>query len=133
MAEDRSVTYTIDFPLEQTHYIILRGVPAFRGIYIYGMSYRTDPRFETYNSSGYVYKFDTNALLLKSRHKSELETVRLVYKAETPKTEEVTETASSENGTSGSVSDGSAAENGENAGAETGGTGSSSLTPMNLH
>ena len=37
------------------------------------------PRFETYNSSGYVYKFATDTLLLKSRHKSNPETIRLVF------------------------------------------------------
>ena len=45
------------------------------------MAFRTDPRFETYNSSGYVYKKSSETLLLKSRHKSQLEKVRLVYHA----------------------------------------------------
>lgn len=72
-----SVNITIEFPLEYTHYVILKGIPSFNNIYIYNMAFRTDPRFETYNSSGYVYKADTKTLLLKSRHKSEKEVVRL--------------------------------------------------------
>jgi hypothetical protein len=48
------------------------------------MSFRTDPRFETYNSSGYVYKRPSETLLLKSRHKTEFEKVRLVYKESKP-------------------------------------------------
>ena len=70
----------IDFPLSYTHYLIINGIDQFQQIYIYDMAFRTDPRFESYNSSGYVYKKSTNTLLLKSRHKSEFETVRLVYR-----------------------------------------------------
>ena len=78
------ITFTIDFPEGDTHYIILKGVPQFNTIYIYDMAFRTDPRFETYNSSGYVYKKNTETLLLKSRHKSHFETVRLTYKENKP-------------------------------------------------
>ena len=89
-----SILFTIDFPEGLTHYMIIRGVPSFSSIYIYGMAFRTDPRFETYNSSGYVYKQASETLLLKSRHKTKLETVRLEYaekpviKAPAPKVEE---------------------------------------------
>ena len=48
------------------------------------MAFRTDPRFETYNSSGYVYKKSTNTLLLKSRHKAAFEVIRLVYRQAAP-------------------------------------------------
>ena len=76
--------FTIDFPEGDTHYVILKGIPVFNLIYIYDMSFRTDPRFETYNSSGYVYKKPSETLLLKSRHKTEFEKVRLVYQEEKP-------------------------------------------------
>lgn len=58
------------FPQGDTHYIIVNGILPFDSIEIYNMPFRTDPRFETYNSSGYVYESDSNTLLLKSRHKS---------------------------------------------------------------
>lgn len=74
-----TVTLTIDFPLSYTHYLIIDGIERFQSIYIYDLAFRTDYRFETYNSSGYVYQRDTQTLLLKSRHKSQLETIRLVY------------------------------------------------------
>ncbi len=77
--EDRSITFNVEFPEGDTHYVILRGINPFRNIYIYDMIFRTDPRFESYNSSGYVYDADTKALLLKSRHKSGKEAVRLTY------------------------------------------------------
>ena len=85
-------TFTIDFPEGDTHYVILKGIPQFSTIYIYDMAFRTDPRFETYNSSGYVYKKSTETLLLKSRHKSQLEKVRLVYHAAKPEPVPVVET-----------------------------------------
>ena len=94
--EEGSLVLTINFPLEYTHYIILKGIPAFQQIFIYDMAFRTDPRFETYNSSGYVYKSETQTLLLKSRHKSENENIRMSYTpvpkpAPAPKPAETTE------------------------------------------
>ena len=73
------VNISIDFPLSQTHYVILNGIQQFKTIYIYDMAFRTDPRFETYNSSGYVYQAATETLLLKSRHRSKVERIRLAY------------------------------------------------------
>ena len=82
--ETDETNFTIEFPEGDTHYIIIKGVSQFNSIYIYDMAFRTDPRFETYNSSGYVYKKSTSTLLLKSRHKSEFETIRLVYRQPAP-------------------------------------------------
>ena len=74
---DNTLTVTIDFPEGLTHYVMLKDIPEFETIYIYNMAFRTDPRFETYNSSGYVYKSSDETLLLKSRHKSKIETIRM--------------------------------------------------------
>ncbi len=75
---DGTIDIRIQFPLGNTHYIIINGVPTFHAnIEIQGMPFRTDPRFETYNSSGYVYQSDTQTLFLKSRHKSQSELIRL--------------------------------------------------------
>ena len=83
-AHDNALTANvlIEFPHEQTHYVIFSGVPDFRGkIEIQGMMFRTDPNFETYNSSGYVYQESTRSLFLKSRHKSRTELIRLFFDA----------------------------------------------------
>lgn len=70
----------IDFPLSLTHYIMLNGIPNFHGkIEIQSQMFRTDPRFETYNSSGYVYQNSSRSLFIKSRHKSKMELIRLFY------------------------------------------------------
>lgn len=72
----------IDFPLNLTNYILFSGIPDFNGrIEIQSQMFRTDPRFEIYNSSGYVYKSDSRSLLVKSRHKSRHELIRLFYDA----------------------------------------------------
>lgn len=78
--EDEVVTLELDFIDEQIQHIIFKEIPPFTSIYIYDIAFRTDPRFETYNSSGYVYKNENGTLLLKSRHKSEKEIVKLDYK-----------------------------------------------------
>ncbi|MGN0729334.1 hypothetical protein [Treponema sp.] len=68
----------IDFPLGLTHYVIFNGIPNFHGkIEIQSQMFRTDPRFETYNSSGYVYQAPSRLLFIKSRHKSKIELIRL--------------------------------------------------------
>ncbi|MCR4953260.1 MAG: hypothetical protein K6A43_04215 [Treponema sp.] len=72
-----STEFLIDFTEGASHYVIFKGVQKFDTIYLYNMAFRTDPRFETYNSSGYVYQRDTETLLLKSRHKNSLESVRM--------------------------------------------------------
>ena len=77
--DEGAMNLAIDFPQGLTHYVIFKGIPAFEQIFIYDMAFRTDPRFETYNSSGYVFRSETNTLLLKSRHKSKIENVRMTY------------------------------------------------------
>jgi hypothetical protein len=93
-----TTTLSVDFPQGYTHYLIVNGIRTFKSIYIYDMAFRTDPRFETYNSSGYVYNADTGTLLLKSRQKSDHEVIRFMYSAEAKDTHDentFTETDSS--------------------------------------
>lgn len=83
-AEDGIIDINIDFTHTKTHYVIFNGVPTFHAnIEIQKQKFRTDPRFETYNSSGYVYQADTQTLFIKSRHKSQIELIRLFCDPET--------------------------------------------------
>ena len=82
---DGAINLTINYPEGYTHYVIIKGLPRFKHIYIYDMQFRTDPRFETYNSSGYVYKDKGQTLLLKSRHKKQFEEIRFEYEQKKPK------------------------------------------------
>ena len=71
------INLSIDFPAGSTHYLIINGIQPFSRIQIYDMDFRTDYRFESYNSSGYIYQSNTTSLLLKSRHKARIENIRL--------------------------------------------------------
>ncbi|MEE0133508.1 MAG: hypothetical protein U0I22_06880 [Treponema sp.] len=97
------VTLTIDFPQGETNHSIINGVKPFRRIDIYDIAFRTDPKFESYNSSGYVYNAETQTMFLKSLHKVQRETIKLYYSAESttasqpaPKEEPVAETVAEE-------------------------------------
>ncbi|MBQ7158363.1 MAG: hypothetical protein IJS09_02915 [Treponema sp.] len=80
-----TATISITFPDKESHYLIIHGVKPFFNIEIYGISFHTDARFETYNSSGYVYNEQTQTLFLKSRHKIGRETIKLFYTRPQPK------------------------------------------------
>lgn len=73
------ITIETDSSVFSTHYMIVSGIKPFSEIYIYGIPFHTDIRFETYNSSGFVYVSATNTLLLKNRQKGSTEEIRLVY------------------------------------------------------
>lgn len=120
--EESALNLSITFPLGLTHYVIFKGIPEFSSIYIYNTAFRTDPRFETYNSSGYVYRNQTKTLLLKSKHKSEVEDVRMVPKTAASTTTKTTTTTTSSTGT------GKPAEGTGSAAAETGTTAAGTAT-----
>ncbi len=61
------------------HFQIISNLPEFKDINIYGLSYHSDPRFEVYASSGYVYRSASKTLFLKTRHKSEVEVVKFTF------------------------------------------------------
>ena len=78
--QDGVATLSLNFPKNETNYTIVSGIAPFVDIEIYGLSFHADPRFEAYNSSGFVYRATKRVLLLKSRHKSETEIVKLSYR-----------------------------------------------------
>ncbi len=73
------IVFDFTFQEGQTHYVILQGVEKFNDIKIHDIHFRTDPHFETYNSSGYVYNPDTKTLFLKLKHRKEVERVELDF------------------------------------------------------
>ena len=78
--ENGIIVIKATFPQNEVHHMIIRGIKKFNAIDIYGIAYRTDPRFESYNSSGYVFESDTESLLLKYRQRSADEEIKLYYK-----------------------------------------------------
>lgn len=94
--ENKTISISTKFLENQSHYIILNGINPFKQIEIYGLKYRTDPRFETYNSSGYVYQEKNKRLFLKNRHKKSTEVIKLFYSQSIPKTKDAIEQAEDE-------------------------------------
>ena len=70
-------SFRISSKAGDTHYMIIRGIRPFYRIQIHEIDFRTDPRFEMYNSSGYVYDERTRTLLLKMKHKKDDEDIVL--------------------------------------------------------
>jgi hypothetical protein len=70
---------SLSFPVGWTHHVLIRGVKQFSKIQIRDMDYRSDPRFEQYNSPGWVYSASTETLLLKMVHRLEEEHIRIYY------------------------------------------------------
>lgn len=75
----KTMTIKVRFPRESSHYMTLHGILPFYRIEMYGIPFRSDSRFESYNSSGYAYHADSKTLFLKMRHKEEYEIIRLFF------------------------------------------------------
>jgi hypothetical protein len=69
----------VAFPDGETHYMLIRGLRPFIKIQLYGIDYRTDPQFERYDSSGWSYSSSEQTLLLKLKHRTPVEHVRIFY------------------------------------------------------
>ncbi|MDR1506712.1 MAG: hypothetical protein LBI67_06375 [Treponema sp.] len=72
---------TVHFPAGETHYMLIRGVRPFVTLQLYGINYPTDPQFERYDSSGWVYSAQEQTLLVKMKHRSSAEHIRIFYNA----------------------------------------------------
>jgi len=81
---DGNLNITFSFPSGQAHYVIIRGIKPFIKIQIHEMDWRTDSQFERYDSSGWVYYTQDQTLVLKLRHKSQAENIKIVYRYEAP-------------------------------------------------
>jgi hypothetical protein len=77
--ENNSLDISVSFPAGETHYMIIRGIKPFTKIQLYNMDFRTDPQFERYDSSGWAYSSQEQALLLKMKHRTAVEHVRIIY------------------------------------------------------
>jgi len=70
----------VTFPVGETHYMIIRGIRSFSRIQLYGIDYRSDTQFERYDSSGWTYSTQEQTLLVKMKHRSSEETIRIIYR-----------------------------------------------------
>ncbi|MDR0878448.1 MAG: hypothetical protein LBN21_10375, partial [Treponema sp.] len=77
--ENNVLDITVNFPQGETHYMMIRGVRPFTKIQLYNIDYRTDPQFERYDSSGWIYSMQDQVLVLKMKHRSTAEHIRIFY------------------------------------------------------
>jgi hypothetical protein len=68
---------SVSFPVGETHYMLIRGIRPFAKIQLYNMDYRTDPQFERYDSSGWIYSSSEQILLLKMKHRTPVEHIKI--------------------------------------------------------
>ncbi|MDR2133674.1 MAG: hypothetical protein LBP27_01105, partial [Treponema sp.] len=79
-AQDGNVLdISVSFPMGETHHMMIRGVRPFTKIQLYNIDYRTDPQFERYDSSGWVYSSQDQILVLKMKHRAAVEHIRIFY------------------------------------------------------
>ncbi|MDR1587271.1 MAG: hypothetical protein LBS57_07440 [Treponema sp.] len=79
-AQDGNVLdISVSFPMGETHHMMIRGVRPFTKIQLYNIDYRTDPQFERYDSSGWVYSSPDQILVLKMKHRAAVEHIRIFY------------------------------------------------------
>jgi hypothetical protein len=88
VTQDADITdIAVAFPAGETHYIIFRDIKPFAKIQLHGIDYRTDPRFERYDSSGWNYASSEQILFLKMKQRDPVEHIvihNIVPPAEKP-------------------------------------------------
>ena len=77
--EGHVLDISASFPNGETHHMMIRGIRPFTKIQIYNMDYPTDPQFEIYDSSGWVYSAQEHLLTVKLKHRGPVEHVRIFY------------------------------------------------------
>jgi hypothetical protein len=77
--ENNVLDISVSFPAGETHYMMIRGVRPFTKLQIYNIDYPTDPQFERYDSSGWVYSAQDQVLLLKIKHRTTAEHIKIFY------------------------------------------------------
>jgi hypothetical protein len=77
--ENNVLDISVSFPAGETHYMMIRGVRPFAKLQIYNIDYHTDPQFERYDSSGWVYSAPDQVLLLKMKHRTTVEHISIFY------------------------------------------------------
>jgi hypothetical protein len=75
--EGQVLDVSVNFPAGESHYLLIQGLEPFYRLQFYGMDWRTDPNFERYDSSGWAYYARDRTLVLKVKHRAEVEHIRL--------------------------------------------------------
>jgi hypothetical protein len=77
--ENNILDISVSFPAGETHYMMIREIRPFAKLQLYNIDYPTDPQFERYDSSGWAYSAQDQVLLLKMKHRTTVEHIRIFY------------------------------------------------------
>jgi len=77
---EREMDIAIRFPVGETHYVMIRNVRPFALLQIYDMNWRMASDFESYyDSSGWFYFGSERTLVIKIRHRSNVEHIKVFF------------------------------------------------------
>lgn len=75
---DQQYSFRLEYPENQTHYIIMQGIPQFDSMQLFGLQWRNDRSFESY-IKGRHYEPTTETLMIKYTDNSTVEDIFLYY------------------------------------------------------
>jgi hypothetical protein len=78
---DAELDIAVTFPAGETHYLMLRGVRPFARVQLHGIDFPSNPQFERAETSGWTYSAPEQTLLIKMRHRSATEHIRILQTA----------------------------------------------------
>ena len=80
--DEKQMDIRVTFPAGETHYVMLRNVKPFALLQIYEINWRSAYDFESYyDSSGWYYFQNERTLVLKIKHRSTVENIRILFTA----------------------------------------------------
>jgi hypothetical protein len=75
---------SVSFPVNTSHYVMIRGVRPFVKIQLHDIDFRTASDFERWDSPGWVYYAQEQTLVVKMKHRTTVENIRIFYRVEAP-------------------------------------------------
>jgi hypothetical protein len=76
--QEEQISFRLRYPANQTHYIIMQGIPPFDSMQLFGLQWRNDISFESY-IKGRHYDSSTQTLMIKYTDNSTEEDILLYY------------------------------------------------------
>ena len=75
---------SVSFPAGMTQYLIIRGVRPFLKLQLHDIDFRSASDFERWDSSGWIYYQSDQTLIVKLKHRTNAENIKIYYRVETP-------------------------------------------------
>ncbi|MDR2149696.1 MAG: hypothetical protein LBO67_02525 [Spirochaetaceae bacterium] len=69
----------VNFPVGETHYMFIRGIARPSRIQLHERNWPSDPQYERYDSSGWIYSASEETLLIKMKHRAETEHIQIYF------------------------------------------------------